>query len=86
MLYANGARMLAEGNRPKDATLRELLDETDNCILRAVEDGEYSTTVIIQRFIPRDVRKEYKLKMKKELGYRLSCDWDDEASIIHIRW
>lgn len=86
MLYANGARMLAEGNRPKDVTLRELLDETHRLILQAVENGEYSTVVIIRRFVPRDVRKEYKLKMKKELGYRLSCDWDDLGSIIHIRW
>lgn len=86
MLFAKGARMLAEGNRPKDVTLRELLDETHRLILQAVENGEYSAVVIIRRFVPRDVRKEYKLKMKKELGYRLSCDWDDRASIIHIRW
>lgn len=85
MLFAKGARMLAEDNRPKDVTLRELLDETHNAILQAVENGEYSTVLIIQRFIPRDVRKEYKQEMKK-LGYRLSCDWDDRASIIHIRW
>lgn len=85
MLFAKGARMLAEDNRPKDVTLRELLDETHNAILQAVENGEYSTVLIIQRFVPRDVRKEYKQEMKK-LGYRLSCDWDDRASIIHIRW
>lgn len=86
MLFANGARMLTEDHRPKDATLEELLDETHDAILQAVKNGEYSTTVIIRRFVPRDVRKEYKRKMKKELGYRLSCDWDDWASIIHIRW
>ena len=86
MLYANGARMLAEDNRPKDVTLRELLDETHNAILQAVENGEYSAVVIIRRFVPRDVRKEYKLKMKKELGYRVSCDWDSRVNIIHVRW
>lgn len=86
MLYAKGARMLTEDNRPKDATLRELLDETHRSISQAVESGEYSTIIIIRRFVPRDVRKAYKLKMKKELGYRLSCDWDDRVSIIHLRW
>ena len=86
MWYAKGARMLTEDNRPKDATLRELLDETHRSISQAVDDGEYSTAVIIRRFVPKDVRKAYKLKMKKELGYRLSCDWDDRVSIIHIRW
>ena len=85
MLYASGARIIAEDNRPKDATLRELLDETDNAILQAIGNGDYSTTVIIQRFVPRGVRKTYKSEMKK-LGYRVSCDWDDWASIIHIRW
>lgn len=85
MLYANGARMLAEDNRPKDVTLRELLDETHRLILQAVDNGEYSTVLIIRRFVPRDVRKEYKQEMKK-LGYRVSCDWDDRVSIIHIRW
>lgn len=86
MLFAKGARMLTEDNHPKDVTLRELLDETHNAILQAVENGEYSTVVIIRRFVPRDVRKAYKLKIKKELGYRVSCDWDDLGSIIHIRW
>ena len=86
MLFAKGARMLTEDNHPKDATLRELLDETHRSISQAVEDGEYSTVVIIRRFVPRDVRKAYKLKMKKELGYRLFCDWDDRVSLITIRW
>lgn len=85
MLFAEDARMLTEDHRPKDATLRELLDETQSCILQAVENGEYSADIIIWRFVPRDVRKEYKREMKK-LGYRLSCDWDDTASIIRIRW
>lgn len=86
MLFAEDARMLTEDRRPKDATLRELLDETHSCILQAVENGEYSAAIIIWRFVPRDVRKEYKQEMKKELGYRVSCDWDDRASIIRIRW
>lgn len=86
MLFAKDARMLTEDHRPKDATLQELLDETRTCISQAVENGEYSTVVIIQRFVPRDVRKEYKREMKK-LGYRVSCDWYDTASsIVHIRW
>ena len=86
MLFAKSARMLTDDNRPKDATLQELLNETHCSISQAVENGDYSTAVIIRRFVPRDVRKAYKLKMKKELGYRLSCDWDDRVSIIHIRW
>jgi hypothetical protein len=86
MLFAEEARMLTEDHRPKDATLEELLDETHDAIWQAVENGEYSTAVIIRRFVPRDVRKEYKLKMKKELGYRLSYDWDELGSIIHIWW
>lgn len=86
MLFAEDARMLTENRRPKNATLRELLDETHSCILQAVENGEYSAVIIIWRFVPRDVRKTYKLEMKKELGYRVSCDWDDVASIIHVRW
>lgn len=86
MLFAEDARMLTKDRRPKDATLRELLDETHSCILQAVENGEYSAAIIIWRFVPRDVRKEYKQEMKKELGYRVSCDWDDRASIIRIRW
>ena len=85
MLFAEDARMLTEDHRPKDATLRELLDETQTCISQAVENGEYSAVLIIWRFVPRDVRKEYKREMKK-LGYRLSYDWDDLGSIIHIRW
>ena len=85
MLFAEEARMLTEDHRPKDATLEELLDETHDAIWQAVENGEYSTVVLIQRFVPRDVRKEYKREMKK-LGYRLSYDWDDLGSIIHIRW
>lgn len=85
MLFAKDARMLADEKRPKDVTLQELLDETHNDILQAVESGEYSATVIIRDFIPRDIRKEYKHKMK-ELGYRVSCDWDDVASIIYISW
>lgn len=83
MLFAKDARMLTEDHRPKDATLEDLLNETHDAIWRAVENGEYSAVVIIQRFIPRDVRRDYKQKMKNELGYRLSCDW---ASIIRIRW
>ena len=83
MLFAKDARMLAEDNRPKDVTLRELLDETQTCILQAIKNGEYSAVLIIQRFVPRDVRKDYKRKMKNELGYRLSCDWEN---IIRIRW
>lgn len=86
MLFAKKARMLTKENRPKDATLQELLEETHTCISQAIENGEYSTVVIIRRFVPRDVRKTYKLKIKKELGYRVFCDWDDRASIIHIRW
>lgn len=86
MLFAKDARMLTEGNRPRDATLQELLDETHSCILRAVDNGEYSAVVIIRHFVPRDVRKAYQLKIKKELGYRVSCDWGDWASIIRIRW
>ena len=86
MLFAEDARMLTEDRRPKDATLRELLDETQTCILQAVENGEYSADIIIWRFVPRDVRKEYKRKMKNKLGYRLSCNWDDRGSIIRIRW
>lgn len=86
MLTAKDARMLTENRHPKNATLRELLDETHSCILQAVENGEYSAVIIIWRFVPRDVRKTYKLEMKKELGYRVSCDWDDVASIIHVRW
>lgn len=85
MLFAEDARMLTEDHRPKDATLEELLDETQTCISQAVENGEYSAVLIIWRFVPRDVRKEYKREMKK-LGYRLSYDWDDLGSIIHIRW
>ena len=85
MLFAKDARMLTEDHRPKDATLRELLDETQTCILQAVENGEYSAIIIIWRFVPRDVRKEYKRSIK-ELGYRVSCDWDNRASIIHIKW
>ena len=86
MWYAKGARMITEDSHPKDVTLRELLDETHRAISQAAENGEYSTVVIIRHFVPRDVRKEYKREMKKELGYRLSCDWDDRASIITIRW
>lgn len=86
MLFAKKARMLAKENRPKDATLQELLEETRTCISQAVEDGEYSTVVIIRRFTPKDVRMKYKLKMRNKLGYRLCCEWDDKASIIHIRW
>lgn len=86
MLFAKDARMLTEENRPKDVTLQELLDETHDAILQAVEGGEYSATVTIRDFIPKDVRKGYKHKMKK-LGYRVFCDWDDYwASIIRIRW
>ena len=84
MLFAQDARMLADEKRPKDVTLQELLDETHDAILQAVESGEYSATVIIQDFIPKDIRKGYKHKMK-ELGYQVSCDWDDWASIIRIR-
>ena len=84
MLFAEDARMLTEDYRPKNATLRELLDETRTCILQAVENGEYSAIIIIWRFVPRDVRKEYKQEMKK-LGYQVSCEWDDRASIIRIR-
>lgn len=69
MLFAKGARMMAEDNKPKDATLRELLDETHNAILQAVGNGEYSTSVIIRRFVPREVRKEYKQKMRPELPW-----------------
>ena len=61
--------MLTKDRRPENATLRELLDETRSCISQAIENGEYSATIIIWRFVPRDVRKAYKLKMKKELGY-----------------
>lgn len=86
MLFAEDARMLTEDHRPKDATLQELLEETHSCILQAVENGEYSATIIIWRFVPSDVRREYKWKMKNELGYRLFYDWDDLGSIIHIRW
>ena len=86
MLFAKDARMLTGDCRPEDATLRELLDETQTCILQAVENGEYSADIIIWRFVPRNVRKEYKQKMKNELGYRLSCNWDDRGSIIRIRW
>lgn len=86
MLFAQGARKLTETYAPKDATLRELLDKSHNAILESMCNGDYSTTVIIRRFVPRDVRKEYKLKMKKELGYRLSYDWDELGSIIHIWW
>lgn len=86
MLFAEDARMLAEDRHPKDATLQELLNETHNCISQAVENGEYSAVIIIWRFVSRDVRKEYKRKIKKELGYRVSCDWANTASIIHIRW
>lgn len=86
MLFAKDARMLTEDHRPKDATLEELLDETHDAIWQAVENGEYSATIIIWRFVPRDVRKEYKRKMKNELGYRLSYDWDELGSIIHIWW
>lgn len=86
MLFAENARMLTGDRRPDDATLQELLDETRSCISQAIENGEYSAIIIIWRFVPRDVRKAYKLKMKKELGYRVSCDWDDLGSIIHIRW
>ena len=78
--------MMAEDNHPKDATVRELLEETHRAIAQAVENGEYSTVVIIRHFVPRDVRRAYKKKMKKELGYRLFCDWDDRASIITVRW
>lgn len=85
MLFAKDARMLADEKRPKDVTLQELLDETHNTILQAVESGEYSTAVIIRDFIPRDIRKEYKHQMKK-LGYQVSCDWDDVASIIYVSW
>lgn len=85
MLYAKDARILADEKRPKDVTLQELLDETHDAILQAVESWEYSATVTIRDFIPKDVRKGYKHKMK-ELGYRVSCDWDDWASIIHVRW
>lgn len=86
MLFAKDARALTEDHRPKDATLEDLLNETHDAIWQAVENGEYSAVVIIRRFVPRDVRKEYKLKMKKELGYRLSYDWDELGSIIHIWW
>lgn len=85
MLFAKDARMLTEDHRPKDATLEELLDETHDAIWQAVENGEYSAIVIIRHFVPKDVRKAYKQEMKK-LGYRLSCDWGDWASIIRIRW
>lgn len=85
-MFAEDARILAGGRRPKDATLEELLDETHSCILQAVKNGEYSAVLIIQRFVPGDVRKDYKRKMKNELGYRLSCDWGDWANIIRIRW
>lgn len=86
MLFAQGARELTKTYAPKDATLRELLDESHNAILESMCNGDYSTTVIVRKFVPRDVRRAYKKEMKKELGYRLSCDWDDRASIIRIRW
>lgn len=85
MLFAKDARALTEDHRPTDATLEELLNETHDAIWQAVDNGEYSTVLIIRRFVPRDVRKEYKQEMKK-LGYRLSCDWDELGSIIHIWW
>lgn len=86
MLFAQDARKLTETYASKDATLRELLDKSHNAILESMCNGDYSTIVIVRKFVPRDVRKAYKLKMKKELGYRVSCDWDDRVSIVHIRW
>lgn len=86
MLFAKGARKLTETYAPKNATLRELLDKSHDAILESMCNGDYSAIVTVRKFVPRDVRKEYKLKMKKELGYRLSCDWDDRVNIIHIYW
>lgn len=87
MLYAHGARMMAEKYAEKKAaTVRDLCEKSHCEILSAMNQGEFNATVVWYGFVPRDVRKAYKLKMKKELGYRVSCDWDDRASIIHIRW
>ena len=86
MLYANGARMMAEKYAEKKAaTVRDLCEKSHCEILSAIGQGEFNVTVIWYGFVPREVRREYKQKMKK-LGYRLYCDWDDRASIIHIRW
>lgn len=86
MLYANGARMMAEKYAEKKAaTVRDLCEKSHCEILSAITQGEFNATVVWYGFVPREVRKEYKQEMKK-LGYRLSCDWDDVASIIHVRW
>ena len=86
MLYASDARMMAEKYAEKKAaTVRDLCEESHCEILSAMEQGEFSATVVWYGSVPREVRKEYKREMKK-LGYRLSCDWDNWASIIHIRW
>ena len=86
MLYASGARMMAEKYAEKKAaTIRDLCEKSHCEILSAMNQGEFNATVVWYGFIPRDVRKEYKQEMKK-LGYRVSCDCDDTASIIYIRW
>lgn len=52
MLFAQGARKLTGTYAPKDATLRELLDESHNAILESMCNGDYSTTVIVRKFCP----------------------------------
>lgn len=87
MLFAKDARKKADRWQEENntATIGELRRLTDEAVTRAAEVGEYHAKVICSRHVPRELRKEYKRSMK-ELGYRVSCDWDDWASIIHIRW
>lgn len=88
MLFAKDARKKAEQWQEENntASLWELRHLTNEAVTQAAQVGEYHAKVICYRHVPRELRKEYK-RLMKELGYRVSCDWDDYwASIIHIRW
>lgn len=88
MLFASTARKEADKYQKENntATIWELRHLTNEAVTRAAQVGEYHAKVICYRYVPRELRKEYK-RLMKELGYRVSCDWDDYwASIIHIRW
>lgn len=87
MLFASDARKKADQWQEENntATIEELRHLTNEAVTQAVQVGEYRTKVFCYRYVPRELRKEYK-RLMKELGYRVSCDWDDWVSIIYIRW
>ena len=87
MLFASEARKKANKYQEENntATIWELRRLTNEAVTQAANIGEYHAKAICYRYVPRELRKEYK-RLMKELGYRVSCDWDDQASIIHIRW